>query len=534
MNPITNKKYLWLFWLGLLIIAGGASWYLSVCMAFAPWGFSDTAMYFSSARNLARGVGLGMVSADGVFTPLQIFAPFYPIVLSLFARFDLIQVSVVLNIVFFAALIVASGWLFYRISESWLLALCFSLLIATTPVLARDYTSMMSEPLAIVLGIPGFLLALWAIKSDSLWRLILAALLVGLSFMTRYAFVAFPIAGVLTVFLLSRSKWKKRIVDTFTFGVVSILPMGVWVLRQLLGHSSIGSRSYTFDVSLIEKIQKFSSSFFKVIKYWFPYRSNMIPGVSADAFMPFLLAAFVLIVAGGLIFSTVLRRTVGRQYNTWLLLFGFVILSAIYSGFLLVTVIISSQLISIDGRMLSPLSIMIYAILLATSLSLALKAHPKFSLPIAGLLITLFFVVFNYMNLQTYLINVSTFPDGYASPEWKGKPIFTEAKKITPEAPIITNAPNILLFYTNESAYFLSSELKSTATSVTLADMDNINKLMIDNCGAIIILNPVRANAYEHKKNPASNNDIEVLSKLFISVYDKKDGKILMYKDCIK
>ncbi|MPN29990.1 hypothetical protein SDC9_177447 [bioreactor metagenome] len=138
------------------------------------------------------------------------------------------------------------------------------------------------------------------------------------------------------------------------------------------------------------------------------------------------------------------------------------------------------------------------------------------------------------MNLQTYLINVSTFPDGYASPEWKGKPIFTEAKKITPEAPIITNAPNILLFYTNESAYFLSSELKSTATSVTLADMDNINKLMIDNCGAIIILNPVRANAYEHKKNPASNNDIEVLSKLFISVYDKKDGKILMYKDCIK
>lgn len=536
MNPITNKKYLWLFRLGLFLIAGGSAWYLSVCMALAPWGFSDSAMYFSSARNLANGVGLGMVSADGVYTPLQIFAPFYPIVLSLFAHFnlDLIQVNVVLNILFFAILVMACGWLFYRISESWLLSLCFSLLIAATPVLARDYTSLMSEPLAIVLGIPGFLLLLLAIKSKSVWRLVLSALLIGLSFFTRYAFVAFPIAGVLAVFFLSRSTWKKRIADTMLFAVVSLLPMGSWVIRQVLEQTSIGARKYVFDGSALERTQKFVSSFYDVIKYWFPYRSNMIPGISAEVFVPILLSVFILIVAGGLIFSAILRKTHERQYGVWLLLLGFIFLAVAYCGFLLITVIISSQLISIDGRMLSPLPIMIYGILMAASLSLALKIHPKFLLPIAGLLVTLCFVVFNYMDLETYLINVSTYPDGYASPEWKGKPIFDEAKKISPETPVISNSPNILLFYTNQSAYSLSSELKSNPTSVTLADMDKLNELMVEKCSVIIILNPHRSNAYEHKKNPVSAKDIELLSNIFTTVYDNKDGKVLMYKDCIK
>jgi hypothetical protein len=135
MNSITNKKYLALFWLGLLLLAGGAVWYLGVCTAFAPWGFSDTATYFSSARNLAQGIGLGVVNADGSFAPLTVHAPLYSIVLAPFAALglDLITVSRVLDLVLFAALILSCGWLFYRVSESWLLALCFALLVATTP-----------------------------------------------------------------------------------------------------------------------------------------------------------------------------------------------------------------------------------------------------------------------------------------------------------------------------------------------------------------------------------------------------------------
>lgn len=536
MNPISNKKYLWLFWLGLLLIAGGSAWYLSVCMAFAPWGFSDSAMYFSSAKNLASGIGLGMVSADGVYTPLQIFAPFYPIVLSLFARFnlDLIQVNVVLNIVFFALLVIACGWLFYRLSGSWLLALCFALLISATPVLARDYTSMMSEPLAIVLGIPGFLLLLWAIKSNSFWRLLAAGLLLGLSFMTRYAFVTFPIAGVLAVFFLSQSTWKKRFLNTVLFGAISILPMGFWLVRQALEQTSIGARKYIFDSTALERAHKFVSSFFKVIKFWFPYRSDMIPGVSSEVFVPILLSVFILIVAGGLIFSAILRKTDERQHGLWLLLLGFIFLAVVYCSFLLLTVVISSQLISIDGRMLSPLSIMIYGILLAASLSLAIKFHAKFSLPIAGILITILFFSYNFMEMRTYQTNVTANPDGYASPAWRGKTIFAEAKKIPAGTPILSNAPNIVLFYTNVNSYFLSSELKSNRTTVTLADFAMIDRLMKDECGAIVILDQKNVNVDEKRKNPMSVNDKAILVRAFTSIYDGADGQILMYKDCIK
>jgi 4-amino-4-deoxy-L-arabinose transferase-like glycosyltransferase len=493
-------------------------------------------MYFSSARNLADGVGLGMVSADGVYTPLQIFAPFYPIVLSLFAHFnlDLIQVNVVLNILFFALLVMACGWLFYRLSGSWLLALCFALLISATPVLARDYTSLMSEPLAIVLGIPGFLLLLLAIKIRSVGRLLLAGLLLGLSFMTRYAFVAFPIAGVLAVFFLSQSTWKKRFGDTLLFAAISILPMGLWVIRQVLQQSSIGARKYVLDGSALERARLFISSFYGVIKYWFPYRSNMIPGVSSEIIVPLLLSVFILMVAGGLIFSAVLRKTHERQYGLWLLLLGFIFLAVVYCGFLLITVIISSQLISIDGRMLSPLPIMIYGILLAASLSLALKFPVKFSVPVMGLLITVLFVSYNFLEMQTYQSNMAVNPDGYASPTWRGKPIFTAAEKIPAGVPILSNAPNIVLFYTHVNSYFLSSEQKSNRTTVTLADFAMIDRLMKDECGAIVILNQKNVNVDEKRNKPMSANDLKILSKAFTAIYDEKDGKILMYRNCIQ
>lgn len=534
MNAISQKKFLWLFWLGLLIIAGLASWYLAACMAFAPWGFSDTATYFSSARNLARGLGLGTYSADGTFLPLEIFAPFYSIVLSPFAGLDLIAVSRVLDVVFFALLILSSGWLFYRVSDSWLLALCFSVLIAMTPALARDYTSMMSEPLAIALGLPGFLLLLLALKRDSFWLLFFAGLLAALASLTRYALVAIPVAGTLSVLLMARLPWRKRLKNGAIYAAVSFLPIVAWLARQWLMNGSVGSRHYSLNIDFKAKIVDFFTHVVKVTKYWFPYRTGMIPGVTADFFTPVLAALFVIVVAGGLILSLTLHRIDDRQFCTGLLIFGFILLIAAYLGFLFLTYTVSSETISLDERMLSPLPVMVYALLLAASLSLALKLHPHFSWPVIGLLLTLCFAVFNYIPLRTYLINVSTYPDGYASPDWKDKPIFAAAQKLSAQNPLLSNAPDILLFYNNQSVYYLSRAKRSGQTIVTLADTANLKKLMSEDCGAIVLFDPSKADAYEHRPQPLSEQDVKELQTLYISFYAGKDGEILLDPQCMK
>lgn len=534
MNPIANKKLLWLFWLVLLLIAGGAAWYLSGCMRLSPWGFSDSATYLSAARNFAKGVGLGLVLPDGTFESLQIFAPFYSIVLSLFARFglDLVSVSRFLDIFFFALLVFSSGWLFYRISESWLMALCFSLLIAMTPSLARDYTSMMSEPLAIVLGLLGFLLLLLAIKKESLWLLVIAGVLSGLSALTRYALIAVPVAGVVSILFLSRVPERKRLANGLIYGLLSGLPAGLWLLRQFLNSSNIGSRHYSLAVSLSEKITSFASHVFGVVKYWFPYRSNMIPGVSADVVLPILFSFILIIVAGGMILSITLRKVDGRQFDTWLLLFGFLLLAICYLGFLLVTYIVSTETISIDNRMLSPLTIMIYAVLLAGSLSFALKIHPRFAVPVGGVIITLFFVIYSLNPLQTYFVNLGKFPDGYASPDWKGLPIIAKARELPADRPVLSNLPGPLLFYNDQYAYYTTRGMQSAFTTVSLADQEKFKRLMTEECGAIVLFGQEKVLTYSTSNYDISPNDIELLRHLYSPIYDEKDGVILVDPQC--
>lgn len=103
MTNFSDKTKQILFFISLILVAGASAWYLAVCTSFAPWGFSDSTTYFTSARNLANGTGLGTLNADGSFSPLQVFAPLFSIVLSLFAKFgaDLIVTSRILDILFF-------------------------------------------------------------------------------------------------------------------------------------------------------------------------------------------------------------------------------------------------------------------------------------------------------------------------------------------------------------------------------------------------------------------------------------------------
>ena len=327
----------------LALVSLGAGWYIADCTKYAPWGFSDSAAYLSAARNFAGGKGLGLFNADGNFVPLMIFAPFYSVFLSLFAllKVDLITAARMMDIVFFAALIAASGWLFYLITKSFWVSLCFALMITTTPALGVSFTSIMSDPLAIVLGIPGFLLLIYALKEDTTKWLIFSAVLAALALLTRYAFVAFPSAGVLCILLLSNKPLHGRLRDLLKYGVISFTPMLVWIGQQLLSKYSVGSRTYSMDFSFSEKITHFASQVVAVLKYWMPYRTNMIPGVSADVFRPILLLFFAAVIGFGLYLSLKKPKTSERGSIETLTL-AMVVVIAAYLAVLLVIYSVST------------------------------------------------------------------------------------------------------------------------------------------------------------------------------------------------
>lgn len=516
----------------LALISVGAGWYIADCTKYAPWGFSDSAAYLSAARNFAAGRGLGIFNPDGSFTPLLIFAPFYSIFLSIFAVFkaDLIVTARVMDIVFFAALIGASGWLFYLITRSFWGALCLAVMITTTPVLGISFTSIMSEPLAMVLGIPGFLLLIYALRQNSTKWLIVSAILTSLALLTRYAFAAFPAAGVVCVLLLSNKRFAKRIIDTLKYGIISFGPMLVWIVLQLLSKNSIGARTYSMDFSITEKFSQFITQVFAVLKYWLPFRTGMIPGVQADVFRPILLLIFAVVILLGLFFG-IKKFFASKQQVLGFLGLGFVFLIITYLSVLFVTFLVSSETISIDDRMLSPIIPIFYALILCCALSIGQEIHPRVTFPFFAVVIALFFVVYNFQPFKAYPIVVGNIPNGYTAPVWMENKILSGEIALPQDRPLITNAPDILLFYTNRSAYTLSAGAES---SLSIGSQTSLDAMLHDECAVLVLFDSGDTQRFEQLPDAPTSADISALQSQLDTLHASTHGIILADNNCSK
>ncbi|PKO02136.1 MAG: hypothetical protein CVU43_09605 [Chloroflexi bacterium HGW-Chloroflexi-5] len=530
MTGFVQKHQKAIFLSLLALVSAGAGWYIVDCTQYAPWGFSDSAAYLSAARNFAAGNGLGIFNPDGSYAPLLIFAPFYSLFLSLFALFnaDLIVTVRIMDIVFFALLVAASGWLFYLITRSFWGSLCFAIMITTTPVLGTLFTSMMSEPLAIVLGIPGFLLLIYALKQNSTKWLVVSAVLAALALLTRYAFAAFPAAGVVCVLLLSNQRRAKRISDTLKYCIISFTPMLVWIALQLFSKNSVGARTYSMDFSITEKFSQFITQVFAVLKYWLPYRTDMIPGVPADVFRPILLLLFAAIIVLGLFFG-IKKHFSPERHITGFLIIGFVILILLYLLVLFVTYMVSTETISIDDRMLSPVIPIFYALILSCALSIGQAIHPRVTFPFVAVIVALFFVVYNYQPFKAYPIVVGNIPNGYTSPVWMENPILSGEIALPQDRPLITNAPDILLFYTNRSAYTLSVDSIST---LTIGGKTSLDDLLHQECAVLVLFDTGDTQRFEQLPNAPTAADVATLQSQLDSLYSSSHGAILADNNC--
>jgi hypothetical protein len=194
----------------------------------------------------------------------------------------------------------------------------------------------------------------------------------------------------------------------------------------------------------------------------------------------------------------------------------------------------TSASIPIYDRLLSPLLPGIYLVLLGAAGIVDQRIlHLKFSIPVTGLFITLFFVVFNFSPLQTYLLHSSS-PEGYTSPLWKGQPIFDRIAKIPDSTPILSNAPDIILFYTNKDGYFLTPRPKSASSFISVNDLSKIQDIIDTQCGIIALFDPINADSIENKHEFLDAQQVASLKARYVPIYSGKDGELLTAKRCIK
>jgi hypothetical protein len=519
-----------MFWVFLALTAVAAGVFICFCTSISPWGFSDSATYFSTARNFAAGRGFGTYNADGSFTRLTVFAPLFSFVLSGFARLgiDLVQAARWMDVIFFSTLVFLYGWITWRVTNSRLCGFLLALLTGMTPALAKDYTSMMSEPLGILMGSCAILLAALAIKRKSIWLLFISAILADLAVFTRYALVAVPIAGTLIFFFMWPTSWKDRFRKAVVYALPAFVPMVIWLIPEFLAKASLGNRHIKTAIDFAERIKSLLAYFFKVVKYWLPYRTDMIPGLSADVFSPILLGLFAILIAAGLVLA--LQKGAKETPASLLLLSAFIFLCSYF--LVLAFAFIFTASVDINERMLSPMVPFLYILLMTSALLVGnfLKSNPISV--ILCLIVTGFFLVFNFIPMRTYAIYSSGYPEGYNSPAWQERLIFTEVESLPESVPLLSNAPDVLLFHTNRSAYRLMSEGESRGTNVSADDPETLERLMRQQCGVIVLFKNSDADAYQGYDDGLTEGQFIEMTEKYQSIYSNSGDILLIDKDC--
>ncbi len=239
---MNQKKPLSLIWLSLLGISllGGLLFFI----ATAQWGLgggSDTANYISGAQNILKGNGyVSYVS----LTPITQWPPFFSFSLAVIGLSGVAPLdgARILHTVLFGANIFMVGAILKKVTDSVPFALLGAWLMLTSTAMLQTHEMAMSEPWFILIGFTGFFFLLQYFDNGSKHFFFYSAALIGFSCLDRYVGVCFIAAGLLALLFLNPDRFQKRLSDGVIFTVLTLLPLGLWLLRNHLTANDLVNR----------------------------------------------------------------------------------------------------------------------------------------------------------------------------------------------------------------------------------------------------------------------------------------------------
>ncbi len=257
------------------------------------WGVGitpDSTVYVGSARSLLAGDGLSVPFVWGETTALTLHAPLFPTLLAGLGIFGLDPVHGArwLNAVLFGANILLVGYVLYHVTGgSSLTAVFGSVLVLTSVDMLTFHSMAMTEALFFLVSLLGvFLLA----RSFERPRLLpVSAAFVAASALTRYPGVALIGVGLVALVAFDpHAPYGRRLQKAAIFAVISALPIGLWVLRNLYVGGSAGGRELAFHPITVQHI---ASGLLTMSAWVVPARIPGVPAAMRDTVLLGVLAA---------------------------------------------------------------------------------------------------------------------------------------------------------------------------------------------------------------------------------------------------
>ena len=323
----------------------------------------DSVGYLSAARSHAAGKGFTLFSGE----LMTVWPPLFPFVLSLAERFGIgaIPGGRFLHALAFGTIVLLCGKLFLRIVQSRSVAwVGIGALVLGVPLI-DSMVMLWSEPIFALLVVCTVLVLERYMRDSKLSTLLALAILLALASLQRYSGLGLT-AAVLPVIALApeRIPSKARVCRAFAAGVLAILPILSWMIRNYYGDGTIlGPRSVR-DWVLLDNL----SSILSFLSTW------LLPSVIPTA------PRIMLAVLMAMVFAAAIARLGGwkrlrlRATGPFLLAVTWTAVS--YSLFLIVSTA-GVKVDPVNSRMLSPIFplVILVVLVLVDSLVASIQRH---------------------------------------------------------------------------------------------------------------------------------------------------------------
>ena len=404
---------------------------------------NDSVHYISAARSLARGRGY----RDFTGEPLTTFAPVFPMLLAggIKLGVGVATAAKFVNAAAYTAIVLLSWLLVRRHVRSQIIALGTVALIAFSLGLSRIADKAMSEPVFLVVAFAGLLVfeeGLRARGRRGYWLLAGAGALYGVAFVTRYAGLAFAVAGVLTLLIYRRGAIPTPRGVTARCGVFllawSVLPT-LWLLRNATsGAQDILGPRIAIGGSPFATLSTFASAVGAV------FLSNGAPRA-----VTYLVAGIVLIVV---VTATCLVAVQQRDRAPDAVLYPFLpvlVLLVAYTGFAWYSHWQSGS--SLDARIMSPIFILV--VISAAFVLDWIREKTWDYLPgwvrVAALAVFGGVVLANCLGTLVIARNTGRTTYEYADPALRGSRLAQAVRALPDNTLVATNNPYILYYVTD-------------------------------------------------------------------------------------
>lgn len=455
----------------------------------------DSVAYIGAARNLVAGRGLSLPFGGWADSPLTQYPPLYPVTLAAAAAAGgnvLGHARWLAALLFAANIIIVALWTAEGMPRTRWLSPVAGAGFLLSPSIASLHLMAWSEPLFLFLGGLGLWLLFRARTDPTWWPLVLSGLLFGGATLTRYAGLAYTLTGFVALLSDTDRKWRERLLRTGAVGMIAVVPIAIWVIRNQWLFGNATGRTIAFHPVGAADLWlglNTAADWLLIPQSW-PRRPELALG---------LIAVAALLVGITLWRMRRVRKTAGKSVSSPAamrrLLLQFV---ACYGLFLLFSISFVDANTQLDSRILSP--VLMAIIPLAVSYGYQLYLGLGNARPIRRLLAAIPALYLVFMAIHTFgLVRASsTAGIGFNHQRWRKSALIAAAADLPANGVIYSNAPEPLYLLAGLRSVLLPKKFETMGERPNpgyQVDLQRMQDAMVASNGTVVYFNLVSSSS---------------------------------------